>query len=211
MNLKDFLYITENTSKIIDVKNAPDWVKAKLKEYGIRRGLKVNIGSKGEIPPNWHDANMRTLYFFKDGRIEKIAAPSYDTVASSSDAEKASYKGFKFSFENPDQMILLINSTPKSAELFVHPQAVAKMLDEVPEDISKNEKIVLVATRSLKSSYAGEKDFRFNEARRVTGITKEEWNEAKQSLISKGFLSKTGRITNRGRNAAGDKQLHQIK
>lgn len=68
------------------------------------------------------------------------------------------------------------------------------------QEISKDEIIVLVATRSLKSSYAGDYLYRFHEAKRCTGITEERWNIAVDSLIEKGLLNKNKAINARGRN-----------
>lgn len=68
-------------------------------------------------------------------------------------------------------------------------------------ELSENEKIVLQHTKSLKSSYAGIKNYRFHEAHRKTKITIEEWDEAKQSLINRKLLNRAGAITASGRNA----------
>jgi hypothetical protein len=95
-------------------------------------------------------------------------------------------------------------------KIFVNPENLSKMLPK-QEDISWAEKVVLSATRSYKSSYGGVKDYRFQQALRDTGITKQEWEEAKQSLIQKKMLNKAGAITNGGRNAIGNTDLYQLK
>lgn len=77
-------------------------------------------------------------------------------------------------------------------------------------ELTREEKIVLIATRSYKSSYAGVSNYRFYEANRQTGITSVQWETAKSNLINKGLLDKRGSITANGRNIAGWKQLHQI-
>jgi len=61
--------------------------------------------------------------------------------------------------------------------------------------------VVLAATRSLKSSYAGIRNYRFHEAHERTGITEAEWNSAKDACITKGLLNRAGAITDDGRNA----------
>lgn len=78
-------------------------------------------------------------------------------------------------------------------------------------EITKNEEIVLIATQSLKSSYAGISNYRFHEAHSVTGISEIDYNTAKVSLQSKGMLNKAGAITDKGRNSAGNKSLWQVK
>jgi hypothetical protein len=77
-------------------------------------------------------------------------------------------------------------------------------------ELSRDEKIVLIATRSFKSSYAGIKNYRFSEARSKTGITESEWNAAKESLITKGLLNKAGAINTEGKNAIGTEQFYNL-
>lgn len=72
-------------------------------------------------------------------------------------------------------------------------------------ELSLHEKIVLSATVSLKSS------FRYDEAKRYTGISRAEYDAAKDSLIANGFLAKNGGITPKGRNAIGRTELYQLR
>lgn len=95
--------------------------------------------------------------------------------------------------------------------VFVGEENMNKLLPSGENELSWAEKVVLSATRSLKSSYAGIKDYRFREALRNTGITKKEWDEAKQSLISKKMLNAAGAITNDGRNAIGNTNLWALE
>jgi hypothetical protein len=94
--------------------------------------------------------------------------------------------------------------------IFLHPENATAHLPPVAS-ITRNEKIVLVATRSLKSSYAGQSNYRFSEANRMTGITASEYEAAKTSLVAAGFLNKAGAITPKGRNAAGTQDLYQLR
>jgi len=86
--------------------------------------------------------------------------------------------------------------------IYVHPNNVTKLLPMAngPE-MPWEEKTVLIFTASLKSSYAGIKNYRYHEAHRESGITLAEWEAAKVSLIAKGYLNKAGAITVDGRNA----------
>ena len=68
-------------------------------------------------------------------------------------------------------------------------------------DLTNNERLVLMYTRNLKSTYAGVSNYRFREAARATGITMNAWELAKQTCIDKGLLNKRGAITVDGRNA----------
>lgn len=90
---------------------------------------------------------------------------------------------------------------------YLAPGSVSQQLTEQTESLSQDEKIVLIATRSLKSSYGGVSDYRFHEANRARGISRKNWEEAVSSLIFKGLLRKNKSITPKGRNLVGLEQL----
>jgi hypothetical protein len=94
--------------------------------------------------------------------------------------------------------------------IYMHPDNVAKLLPAGPE-LQNDQKIVLCATRSLKSSYGGIKNFRFSEAKRDTRITWERWEKAKAELIAGKYLTRAGAITAKGRNAIGSVSLYQLR
>lgn len=91
-------------------------------------------------------------------------------------------------------------------EIITSPANVQALLP-APVDVTDDEKTVLIATRSLKSSYGGVKDYRFFEARRRRGITRERWEAAVASLKARRLLNAAGAITTEGRNVAGTAQL----
>lgn len=78
-------------------------------------------------------------------------------------------------------------------------------------ELTREQKIVLIATRSLKSSYNGIANYRFSEAKRETGITLEQYNNAKTQLIADGYLNKAGAITPKGKNSIGFDSLYMFK
>lgn len=84
--------------------------------------------------------------------------------------------------------------------IFANQEDLVPLLPEKP-NITEDERVVLTYTKSLKSSYAGIKNYRFYEANREVGIAEENWNKAKENLISKKLLNKAGAITAVGRNA----------
>lgn len=94
--------------------------------------------------------------------------------------------------------------------IYVHPYNATAMLP-APAELTWAEKVVLVATRSLKSSYAGISDYRFVEANRETGITRLDWDTAKQALIARGMLNKQGAIQISGKNAVGSTSLWNLR
>jgi hypothetical protein len=80
-----------------------------------------------------------------------------------------------------------------------------------PTELTEDEEIVLVATRSLKASYGGVSNYRLSEARRYTGIDLHRWETAKAMLIAKKLLNKAGAITVEGRNACPNHDLFHIQ
>lgn len=86
--------------------------------------------------------------------------------------------------------------------IYVNATNISKSLPQPTDELSWAENVVLVATRSLKSSYGGISNYRFYDANRTVDITKEEWDTARESLIQKGLLNKSGALTNNGRNSA---------
>jgi len=84
--------------------------------------------------------------------------------------------------------------------IYLHPANVAKLLPK-PAELTRGERIVLKYTASLKASYGGISNYRFHEAHQRTGITQQEWETAKSSLVDKGLLNRRGAITTKGHNA----------
>lgn len=106
----------------------------------------------------------------------------------------------------------IVRGQDRGITIHINPSNASKMLGSGQKDtLSRNERIVLTATRSLKSSYGGIKDYRYHEAARQTGITRPEWDAAKASLIKKRMLNSAGAITVDGRNAIGQTQFYNLK
>jgi hypothetical protein len=90
---------------------------------------------------------------------------------------------------------------------YLHPDNATKLLPPAT-DLGEHEAIVLDATASLKSSYNGKdryemkrEDWSYSWRNNPPFMSREQWEEAKASLISKGLLNKAGAITVNGRNA----------
>jgi hypothetical protein len=94
--------------------------------------------------------------------------------------------------------------------IMVHSENAPRLIDQTKPELSQDEKIVLCFTRSLKSSYAGISNYRFHEASRAKGITLNQWETAKQSLIDKGLLNKAGALTIDGKNAAAGLDRYSV-
>jgi len=94
----------------------------------------------------------------------------------------------------------------------VHPDNAALLLPAPVADLTPHQRLVLIATRSLKASYNGQD--RYTMARgehhctqllKVNGClypTRGEWDAAKAVLMQRGLLNRAGAITPAGRNAA---------
>jgi hypothetical protein len=96
--------------------------------------------------------------------------------------------------------------------IYANQSDLAPMLPAADDPITREQEIVLCATSSLKNTYGGRTDIRFTEAHRETGISADQWEQAKAELIGTGHLRKNGSITPKGRNAIPEyKQLHQLE
>lgn len=97
---------------------------------------------------------------------------------------------------------------------YVHPDNAAALLPAPTAELSPIQKLVLKYTKERKASYNGRDrydmaadDMRYGgSAIRALGVetmpTRDEWNAAKASLISGGYLNKAGAITVKGKNHA---------
>lgn len=94
--------------------------------------------------------------------------------------------------------------------IHVHADTLAGLLPPAVE-VSRECRIVLAATQSLKSSYGGVSDFRYHKASKDTGITREVWDSAVVECQSHGWLNKAKAITNEGRNIIGNTDLYQLR
>jgi hypothetical protein len=84
--------------------------------------------------------------------------------------------------------------------IHLHPDNVRKLLP-APADLTEMERIVLYFTRSRKPGYGGDKDYRFHEAQRETGLLRDGWIRGAFLCTQKGLLDNRGAITVAGRNA----------
>lgn len=88
--------------------------------------------------------------------------------------------------------------------VYVHPNNIVQQLEHA--ELTDNERLFLECTASYKNSYGGEKNLRWKEANREKKrkqeqpITFNEWEEIKTGLILKKLLTKSGALTNSGRN-----------
>lgn len=189
----DKILINEGATKYISVKDLPDWVRRTLGR-GFKRDVEVEIGETVRTGGNWHDANVMNVYLYNKGKVAHQSAIGGQSPWDTSNQSQVK-KGFETRL-NKDKMILITNSYPKSAKLYVHPDAMIKSLDEPKQNITDEEYMVLAITRGLKASYAG---------RPLRKDTAEEYGinyeMTIKQLISKGLVNRNGAINKNGKNA----------
>ena len=96
--------------------------------------------------------------------------------------------------------------------IYCHPALFPQLLPAgEAQALTIEQKIVLAATRSYKSYYAGDNQIRFHQARRQTGITLADWERSKAECQGLGLLDKRGAITLAGKNAIGNTDLWTLR
>jgi hypothetical protein len=91
----------------------------------------------------------------------------------------------------------IVSGKDYGVTIYLHPENCCLNIEDKTE-LNENEKKFLYYTRSLVSSYAGVKNYR----QKNSGLTPEEWQIAKESLIVKKLVNKNGALTVAGKNAA---------
>jgi len=163
------------------------------------RGKKVKLSSN--IPKNldsFWDGGSRNYYAFYSLVDGKVLTVQSNHPFFESDNPRV-LKNLPFG-------LLLVEHTIYCGKdlgitIYVNADDMSKFYLPASTELTRNEKIVLIATKTLKNSYAGISNYRFRKANYLTKISAKNWNTAKNSLIEKKFLAKNGAITPRGRNA----------
>lgn len=187
MRLKQYL---NESMIIIGFKDLPDWVKNIMKTKKMRKDVKTHIDVEVNLGGNWHDANVREIFGYKNGKISSQLAIGGQGINDTAKERKAK-KGFTTKLK-PGEMILVTNTHPKMAELYAHPDDMNKALLDEPDksELSPEEIMQLVITKGLKAFARKEEAMRY-------GL---KFDDVKQSLIKKGYLMKNGAINKKGKN-----------
>lgn len=113
-------------------------------------------------------------------------------------------------FQLPEGFAIVVHATILGKDagitIFLLADNAAKLI-VAPVELTQNEKIVLAATRSLKSSYGGMSNYRQKES----GLSLAVWNETSDALKAKGLLAKNGSVTVDGKNAIGMMGLYEAR
>jgi hypothetical protein len=174
----------------VEIKNLPDWAKDILKKEGIRKAVHTKAGITHNIGHNWHDSNCMDIILWKDNKIKSVSYCGGPAINDRPDILQWK-NGVDVSLKN-GEMIMVIYSYPKHAELFVHPDDIKPLLNAptTSSDMSPGEIFSLYITRSLKS-FA-----RKNAAAEVNV----DYDSSIKLLKSKNLVSSNGAITTQGKN-----------
>ena len=96
----------------------------------------------------------------------------------------------------------------------IHPQNIQALLPASSGEIDPIETVVLMATTAFKSHYNGQDRYsmarsamHWSRTRKGLTMSRDDWNDAKERLITRKLLNKAGAITNAGRNLIGHKEI----
>ena len=186
--------LDEGTVRYVSPRDLPDWVQRVLKGKKIGKDVAVEVGDRVVTSGNWHDANVMDVYLYDRGKVaHQMAIGGQSPWDTGKEAQVK--KGFETTL-NKDKMILITNTYPKTAKLYVHPDAMIKALDEPKQQLTPEEYMVLAITRGLKAAYAG--GYPRKDTSAEYGI---DYDTVKNQLISKGMLNRAGAINKNGKNA----------
>lgn len=192
-------YLNEETKQYIDTKDTPDWVKPIVKKSGIAKPILVVIAPNVRIPSNWHDANVRYIYLYDKGKIVSITGIGCPSVNDTQE-ETVAKEGFTADL-NINRMVLLVQTYPKAATLYVSPESMGNLLPtENKSDLTPEESMALYALKAFKSSYRRSELERYNV----------NFDKALPGLISKGLATKMGSITKEGRNLMLSNDIYNV-
>lgn len=125
--------------------------------------------------------------------------------------------GFPLALPAPGfAVVTLTEGSYHALSIHIHRDNAAKLI-QAPCELTWHEKVVLCATRSLKSSHGGKNRFQMaNEeltfpAWGKTAISQVDWDATKAALIARKLLNAAGAITPEGKNAAGGLDLYRLR
>lgn len=161
------------------------------------RTFKISSRIPSRLDSYWDGGSRDYYYFYQPSTGKIMPVGSNHPVFEANQSRELK--------RLPEDLILIEHSIfcGKDAGLtfYVNPENLANYLPQNNRDLSLEEKLVLVATRSLKSSYNGIRNLRLYEINRYYRMSQETWEQIKSRLTGKGLLYKRGAITPDGRNS----------
>jgi len=194
--INDILF--EGAKTILTPKDFPSWVKKVFKDNNLSFGtISIEANVEPLIGGQIVDYNVMRVFFYSNGKIEKQNVANYDTLLGSTKKEQALYQGGKIRLwdevvPGKPQMILVTNTHPKKAILYVHPNQMPKQIEDKNIDLTDDEKKVLLITKSYTSAYRNEYFKRYGVFAKLDAI--------RDSLKAKGLLTANKAINVAGKN-----------
>lgn len=198
--------VPENLKRIFDALEIPGEryqttkFKFEITDKVELQGMAWSGGSKNDyIAVNLQTGETKTMRDPRPWPANQSAMPPVPLPANMAVAKRSTMRGKNM-----------------GVTFYIHPENAPRSLPspEVGQEgggLDRDQQIVLIATRSYKPSYAGVKNYRYQEATRQTGITPEAWEAARDALIASGHLNKRGAITPKGRNEIGPMNFYDLK
>jgi hypothetical protein len=153
--------------------------------------------------------------YWSDGSIEKpvlVAREELNWFHPSQDAKNPFKAIAHTSFEIPVGHFLMVEEIVmgkhRGITLICREDELEKALPTENEALTVAQKVVLYCYYSYKSSYAGISGYRKKEG--LAFIASSEYDQAKQSLIERKFISKANSLTQAGKNAAVAIQFREL-
>lgn len=188
------LHLNLNDNK--DVKRV---VKAAYPAYNGRKiSVRFNI-DKMNVRSYW-DGGRKTTY--------TVVGLTDDLPAKRLPDSHPMFNSVDFDPDNfviPQNCVVVALNQGGYGESIVVYTAASPLLETGEKQLTETEVQVLLATRGLKSSYAGISDYRKHEIMRVLHITGEEVDAIRKVLRERGYLHKNNAISNKGKNAVAGK------
>jgi len=188
--------------------NHPDVKKIALSAYPNYNGKKFSVSVTDnpiDTRSSWEGGSRDYFVFLRLDNLSTFEIPSQ----SAFDAKIKGAEGVSLVNDMVCVRHTFFCGKDLGITVYVHSSNAPAFIEEKKE-LTIDEKIVLVYTRSYKNSYGGKSNVRFSEANRSKGISSNEWQIAVKSLQDKGMLNKALAITNEGRNAIGDTKEYSL-
>jgi hypothetical protein len=190
--------------------NHKDAKKVALAAYPNYKGRKLSIkvaNNPLDVRSYWSEGSRDHFVFLRLDNLKTYEIPSqsmYDTQMKNVD-----------NVQLVPGMICVEHSyfcgKDMGITIHVHPDNAPNLLPNNNTELTRDEKIVLVYTRSLKNTYGGETNLRFKEAKRKKSISLEQWENAVKSLQNKKMLTKAKSITIDGKNIIRNMNEYEIQ
>lgn len=188
----------------------PKWARDAITEItGKKRvsEISLHVGEQFDLPPGAYDWSI--VYYvarLPDGKVQSFSSSSYDTLIASSPLQRQLYLGGPGTLP-PGMQVLRVEKIGRGEALvdfYTHPDTAPFLQSGETPSLNRMEAIVLFAARAYLPRYRKEGIARMLEEA-YPGVDRaalnEKYRSAVASLTDRGYLTKAGAITTKGKNA----------